>query len=147
MDAASATTLFVVRHAEKADDGTSDPPLTADGTARAERLAAMLRDAQIDAAYATGYRRTQATAAPLAEAAGISVTTYEEQGGELADLLLERHAGETVLVAGHSNTVPMLLNALVGDERFVQLAETEYDALFVVVAHTRGAVEVVPLRF
>lgn len=44
------------------------------------------------------------------------------------------NSGEAVLVVGHSNTVPMLLNAFVGEERYEWLGEQEYDALFAVSA-------------
>lgn len=131
---AAPATLYLVRHAEKADDGTDDPPLTDAGTARAQHLAAMLADAGIDAVYATRYRRNQETAAPLAEALGVPVTTYAAQGAALADTLRARHAGQDVLVVGHSNTVPQLLDALVGADAYDDLSEQEYDALFVVTA-------------
>lgn len=144
---APLTTLYLVRHAEKADDGTDDPPLTAAGQARADRLAAMLRDAGIDAVYATRYRRNQETATPLADTLGLSVTTYEAQGSALADTLLARHAGDDVLVVGHSNTVPWLLNALVGAERYAQLAEDAYDGLYVVTVAAPGRADVALLRF
>lgn len=141
------TTLILVRHAEKASDGTRDPALTPEGTARAERLAELLADAGIDAVYSTPYQRTRQTAAPTAEALGQEVVTYKVQGEALADTLLRRHPGQKVLVVGHSNTVPQLLNALVGEERFEWLREQEFDALFVVSASERGAADVTLLRY
>ncbi|RMH67641.1 MAG: hypothetical protein D6685_03310 [Bacteroidetes bacterium] len=141
------TTLYLVRHAEKADDGTDDPPLTEAGQARAERLAAMLQEAGIDAIYATRYRRNQETVAPLAEALGLAVTTHEVQGAALADTLLARHAGGDVVVVGHSNTVPWLLNALVGEARYDQLAEDDYGGLYVVTVAAPGRADVALLRF
>ncbi len=141
------TTLFIVRHAEKVDDGTKDPPLADEGHARAEALARLLRDAGLNAVYATPYRRTQETAARLAEQLNLHVTTYEAQGAALADTLRSRHTGQQVLVVGHSNTVPMLLNALLGAERYQQLGEMEYDALFVVTLAENGTAGVALLRY
>src|SRR4051812_14663267 len=71
--AAEATpTLFLVRHAEKASDGGNDPGLSAAGQQRAQALARMLKDAGIAAIFTTEFKRTQATAAPLAEATHVT---------------------------------------------------------------------------
>ena len=72
--ATAQSTIFVVRHAEKAD-ATKDPDLSEAGRVRAEALAKALRDANITAIYATEFKRTQQTAAPLAKALGITATT------------------------------------------------------------------------
>jgi broad specificity phosphatase PhoE len=107
-------TFVLVRHAEKADDGSKDPPLSTAGAARALALATGLRDAPLRAAYATAYRRTQATAAPSASAHSLPVTTYEAKlaAGEFADKLRHDHVDGTVLVVGHSNTIPDIAAAL-----------------------------------
>lgn len=107
-------TFVLVRHAEKADDGSKDPPLNVDGTARAQALAASLRDAPLRAAYATAYRRTQATATPAANGHSLQVTTYDAKlpAHEFATRLRRGHATGTVLIVGHSNTVPGIAAAL-----------------------------------
>lgn len=113
--ASQATRTFVlVRHAEKATDDPKDPSLSDAGRARASRLATSFDGAPVTAVYATGYRRTQATAQPAAEAHGLPVRTYE--AGVMADAfaatLRAAHASGTVLVVGHSNTVPAIASAL-----------------------------------
>ncbi|MFC5576460.1 SixA phosphatase family protein [Lysobacter niabensis] len=131
------TTFILVRHAEKADDGSKDPPLNAAGTARAQALAADLRDAPVRAAYATAYRRTQATAAPTASAHSLQVMTYDAKlpAGEFAARLRQVHADGTVLVVGHSNTVPDIAAALcqcsvppMGDDEFDRRITIRIDA-------------------
>jgi broad specificity phosphatase PhoE len=108
------TTFILVRHAEKADDGSKDPPLDATGEARARALATSLRNAPLRAAYATAYRRTQATAAPSASEHSLPVTTYDAKlsAGEFATRLRHDQPDGTVLVVGHSNTVPGIAVAL-----------------------------------
>lgn len=111
---APAAEFVVVRHAGKADDGSGDPPLNPAGRARAAALAKALRDAPVRAVFATGYRRTQQTAAPVAAAHGVAVTTYDvnQPATAFAARLRRGHVAGTVLVIGHSNTVPALVAAL-----------------------------------
>lgn len=130
-DLQNTTTIVMVRHAEKADDGTSDPALTPLGQARAQRLAAMLAPMEIDAVYSTPYQRTRLTGKPTADLKNLTVRDYAPHDAEFLPKLLNEHPGETVLVVGHSNTIPNLVNALTG-RTFEQLEESEYDKLFIV---------------
>src|SRR3954467_13424487 len=66
-DAAAQSTIFFVRHAEKAAGGGNDPDLSDLGRARAESLATMLKDSAVSAIFVSELKRTQQTAAPLAK--------------------------------------------------------------------------------
>ncbi|MBC7892991.1 MAG: histidine phosphatase family protein [Sphingobacteriaceae bacterium] len=140
----TSTTLFLVRHAEKADQ-TDTSPLTERGKARAEKLAEMLRDATVQAVYSTNYVRTRETGRPLAEKRGLTVQPYEAKDEGFAKTIVEKHGGQRVLVVGHSNTIPKLVNALAGTN-LSNLNDDEYDALFVVTVPKRGTPQVVVLR-
>lgn len=133
----TVTTLVLVRHAEKGPDG-ADPALSEVGRERAEALARLFADAGVTALVATPYRRTHQTLEPLARRSKLEI---EVRPVDLADptqyarseveWLLARHQGETVVVAGHSNTVPLLLGAL-GIADPPDIRDDEYDDLFVV---------------
>lgn len=107
-------TYIVVRHAEKASADPRDPALSDAGRSRAEALAAQLHDLPVDAAYATGYRRTQQTTAPAARTHGLVVRTYDAKlpAAAFVARLRRDHPSGTVLVVGHSNTVPGIVAAL-----------------------------------
>ena len=126
--AAAQPTIFIVRHAEKAD-ATKDPDLSEAGRLRAEYLAKMLKDANISAIYATEFKRTQQTAAPLAKALGLSVLTLPP--GDDAVPKLRSTTGNS-LVVGHGNTIPDLIKAL-GISEQINIPENDYDNLFIVV--------------
>ena len=138
VSAAAQQTIFVVRHAERADTAAggsptmaSDPDLSEAGRARAQSLANALKDAKITAIFATPYKRTQQTAEPLAKALGLQVTTIDPN--DAAGLIEKAKAASgNVLIVGHSNTVPDLLTRL-GIADAPKLADDEYDNLFVVV--------------
>lgn len=131
--APQTTVVYVVRHAEKfASDPTDrDPALSSPGRARSEALVAALRDVPIAAAFATEFKRTQQTVQPTALAHGLNVTiaSARDPAGLAAQIARDFH-GKTVLVAGHSNTVPAVLKAM-GVAAPPALAETDYDDLFI----------------
>lgn len=132
---ATTTTVFVIRHAERAAGADPDPPLSVAGQLRAERLADLFSSADprygLQAIIVTELRRTQETARPLANALGIPVVVVP--AGEptaAARRALEEYAGQRVLIIGHSNTVPVIVRELSG-ERVPDLAETDYATLYV----------------
>lgn len=135
--ASAQGTIFLVRHAERADSGTmagttmaTDPELSEAGRARAESLAVMLKDAGIKAIYTTEYQRTRQTAAPLAKALGIEITVVSSRDSKaLVDKL--KAAAAPVLVVGHSNTVGETIAAL-GVSEPVKIGDADYDNLFIV---------------
>ena len=126
----SQSTVFIVRHAEKAND-SKDAELSEAGRARAEALANMLRDSKNSAIYTTEFKRTQQTAAPLAKALGLTVTMLpaENQAALVAKL---RASAANSLVVGHGNTIPDIIKAL-GITEPVHIPDSDYDNLFVVV--------------
>jgi len=142
---ADPVTIFLVRHAEKADDGTKDPPLTAAGAARAARLRDMLLAADIERIYSTDYQRTRQTAKPLADTLGLPVTTYPSFDSTFITALPRKHTGQHILMTGHSNTIPATVNHLTGSS-YADLQEMEYDKVFV-VSGQEGQWSVVQLRY
>jgi phosphohistidine phosphatase SixA len=134
-------TVVLVRHAERADQApgqaammATDPDLSEAGRARAESLAATLRDAGITAIFTTQFKRTRQTAEPLAKALGLTVQSVDSKDVDGLVAKIKAIDGN-VLVVGHSNSVPNTMKGL-GVETDVAIADTEYDNLFIL---TRGA--------
>jgi broad specificity phosphatase PhoE len=145
--------VVVVRHAEKAADDPRDPTLSAEGQARAERLAVALRGLKLGAVYTTQYPRTRLTAAPAAKACGVEVTVREANAAnnatyarDLANEIRQGPPGQAVLVVGHSNTVPELVQVLTGATP-EPMADTEFDRIYVVSLPADGPARVVVLRY
>lgn len=138
------TVVFLVRHAERAEDGTDDPPISGAGEERAALLATMLSDADLTHVHTTDYRRTRTTGRPTAEVAGLEMRLYDPDD-------LEAFAGELRampgrhLILGHSNTTPPLVEALGGDAAG-PIEEIEYDRLYIVTLTPEGASTVL-IRF
>ena len=142
-----ATTFIMVRHAETTGSG-SNPNLSVDGQSRANRLSQMLEKVNLNAIYSTNYNRTKQTAQPAATAKGITITTYDPfVPGALVDQALLSFPKGAVLVVGHSNTIPDMLNEMVGSNMFPDISENEYDNLFVVHVSALGEATVTHLKY
>jgi broad specificity phosphatase PhoE len=132
---AGATTVVLVRHAEKADD-TKDPELSPLGQARAQALAAAVSGLAIDAVIVSDTRRAALTGATAAKARGLTPVVVPTSGGAashvkaVVDAVRALRPGSAVLVVGHSNTVPLIVAALGGPE-LPALCEKEFAPLFV----------------
>lgn len=138
--AGQATTVIVVRHAEKAAMPADDPPLTVAGEARARDLWDAVKDAGVGAVITTQFARTKSTAQPTAAALALPTEVVNAAGATPAQdvaAAVRKHAGHTVLVVGHSNTVPAIVEAL-GAKRPAAICDAEYDNLYIVTIGTDG---------
>ena len=113
--------VFVMRHLQ-AEAGV-DPGLTAAGAEQARSLATWFgkRDG-LRAIYVSRYRRAQETAAPLAAKLGVQPTVYDPANSDALVQAVKANRGN-VLVVGHSNTVPDIVERLGG----VRPAPIEHD--------------------
>ena len=151
-------TVYLVRHAERADEPRQDPPLTEKGNARAQELARILSNANIKAIITSQFSRTKLTAEPLAKQANVTVTSIslslspsnprmisEQSTTEVTNKILER-AGESVLVIGHSNSIPDVIKMLGGDVT-PTIDEKKFDDLFVVTVYAKGKAKVSHMKY
>lgn len=141
------TTVVLVRHAEKQQESGNDPALTGEGVSRARVLASVLGDTGIDALFASQYRRTQATLAPLSELAGVPVEIIDAgQPEQLVERVLSEHRGQIVVIAGHSNTIPDLVMRLSGIET-PAIDESDYSGIYVVSLPRFGEARLLRLSY
>jgi phosphohistidine phosphatase SixA len=134
-DMRATTVVIAVRHAEVEVDAGPDPKLSLLGQERAARLARVLAKIQgergVDAVFASEMLRTQQTVAPLAQSLSLPTNILPVAGWtDLPGRLLREQRAKIVLVAGHSNTLPPLIEALSGES--ISIEETEYDRLYIV---------------
>lgn len=128
--------VVLVRHAEKADE-SKDPPLTAAGKARAECLADLLAPAAVTDVLSTDYQRTRDTVGPLAAEHGRTVEVLADADATgWVKRLRALPPGAVAVVAGHSNTIPVLVRDLTGQE--VTIEPAEYDRMLVLALSEAG---------
>jgi len=142
------TTIILTRHAEKIiDPNNPDVDLSPAGQARALEIVRMLGDAGVNAIYATQYKRTQQTVKPLADKLGLPVTIVNAKNTpDLIAQIKAQNSGQTILIAGHNNTVPEIIAAL-GGPQYPPIPDTEYDNLFVVTVYRTGKVKVLKMKY
>jgi broad specificity phosphatase PhoE len=149
---ADSTTIIVVRHAEKVQGGSADPPLSPAGEARAALLARMLGDTRlpghIDAIYVSPALRNRLTAAPLA--ARLRLTPSVVASGDSRDLarrVMREHSGGRILVVGHVDTVPAIVAALSGAKDVPPIGSEEYGTMYIVTVPRIGSANILSVSY
>lgn len=143
-------TVLITRHAEKGDF-SADPPLSDQGMRRAEALSLLPETQSVTTVITTQYRRSIETAAPAAVRQGllsrvVNATARPDDLKALADEILESAEFGTVLVVGHSNTVPLIIRELGGPADIV-LTEEDYGDLFILTINSGGEVSMERSRY
>lgn len=136
------TVVIIVRHADKAAAPANDPPLTAVGVERAQSLAEYLKDAKVGAVLHTPTTRTRETSRPSAERFGLTPEIIPTGPGPVVSAavveMVRKHAGQTILIVGHSNTVMPWIAALGGPQR-ENLCDHQYDGIYTLILDGRSA--------
>lgn len=147
LQSSEATTIILVRHAEKESSG-KDPSLTAEGVARAEDLKQLLQNVKLNAVYSTDYQRTRLTALPTADLHGLDIQLYDAKMLEtFKQEILNTRQGQKILVVGHSNSTPNLINLLTGENIYQQIPESDYDNLYIVTVIESAKAETLNIKY
>lgn len=128
--------IYVMRHLNT-PAGVPDPDLTSDG----QRTAAVLVDwfstrSKPGVIYVSSTKRAQQTAAPLAKSLGITPKIYNPSD---TPGLVAAVGGESgnVLVVGHSNTVPEIIE-LLGEQRPAALVHEDFGDIWLLSGSPRA---------
>lgn len=139
----STTVILIVRHGERDDAAscmppTNNPPLSTAGQTRAEELAHVGEDTGLQAIYASDFCRTQQTVQPIANQLGLTVTPVNQHAADgspdvdaLVAQVKSNNEGQKILISGHSDTVPLIIEKL-GGGAVNPIGGAEFDNLYVV---------------
>lgn len=144
----STVVLILVKHAETQAGGGTNPVLSADGQIRANELARLLQNVELDAIYSTNLSRTIGTANPSSIDQGIPIDIYDgfDMPG-FEEQVKAQHKGQTILVSGHSDTTPDLLNLLTNSNDYELFPENGFDRLFFVSLNSLDEASVVFIEY
>jgi broad specificity phosphatase PhoE len=139
-------TVVLVRHADiDLPPRSGDPPLNAAGRRRAEALAHVIGPAGATSLFTSTFLRTVQTMRPLATQTGL-VPQPVPTPDVWAQQVVAEALGEVVVVVGHSNTIPEMLEAL-GVPSPAPIGEREFDNLFVAAVAGPGNAHVTHLKY
>lgn len=124
------TTIYLIRHAEKADQ-SSNPELSQAGIERAKSWANYFEKTPLDVFYTTSYRRTQQTCSTIATTKQKDILFYKPDAMDLKRLISENN-GKTILIVGHSNTIPAYINKLLDESKYTDIPESEFGSLYII---------------
>lgn len=148
----ATSSIVVLASTGEKDPGTiDDPPISAEGEQRAQRLAQLFAGGggpgRLDALYVSSERRAQQTAAPLAERLHLTVSVFavQEAAATAAGLLRNRDGAAVLVVAGGA-AVQQLLRQLAGTAAGADSA-SEPDLLYIVSVPSVGRPHVLRLKY
>jgi len=127
------TTYYLIRHAEKvrSNANNKNPNLKEKGVDRAIKWSKTFKNIEFDYIFSTNYKRTIQTALPTAKNKNIEIQFYNPN-----DLYNEEFkaltTGKTVLIVGHSNTTPLFVNKILGEEKYQEIDDRNNANLYII---------------
>ena len=129
----NTSVYYFIRHAEKdrSDSTNKNPSLTIQGLERANKWALFFKDKNIAAVYSTNYKRTQQTALPIAKEQNLEIISYTAKE-LISEKFIADNKGKNIVIVGHSNTTPELVNNLLGEKKYEDISDSENNNVFIV---------------
>jgi DNA-binding winged helix-turn-helix (wHTH) protein/broad specificity phosphatase PhoE len=130
------TQIFILRHTEKADD-SENPDLSAKGIERAKYWKKVLQHTEIDHVYTTDFKRNIETALLISDNNSVKPELYYPMSFDVQKFL-KLIKGETVLIIGHSNTIPDMVNRLINENKYPPMSHKNYNILYLITINENG---------
>lgn len=135
---AQPSLVVLVRHGEKQPTPADDPSLSEAGVARARALDAALANAAPSTIIVSPRKRTGETAVVVQQRVGVTPTVIPLDAQHVKNVAAAvMKASGVVLVVGHSNTIPAIVNALAGT-KLPDICDASYATMFLVTPATGG---------
>ena len=126
------TKVYLIRHAEKdrTDKTNSNPHLNSLGTKRSLKWKDFFKNINFDIIYSTNYHRTLETIKPFSEN-GTELIIYNPSKIDYNEFV-SNNKGKTILVVGHSNTIPIFTNRISNKNLYNDIEDNNNSNLYVV---------------
>jgi 2,3-bisphosphoglycerate-dependent phosphoglycerate mutase len=124
------TQYYFIRHAEKADS-SKNPDLSEKGLERAQEWKTLFSEINFDAVYSTDFNRTLQTIQPIVADNNQLLKIYNPKMIDIEAFKKETH-GKTILIVGHSNTIPNMINQIIKENKYTNIEENQFGNLYIV---------------
>lgn len=126
----NTTTYYFIRHAEKVDN-SKNPDLSEMGLERAKLWNEIFAEINLDAIYSTDFKRTVETVTPIANSKKVTIINYNPKTLDI-ESFKKNTLGKKVLVVGHSNTIPNLVNQIINKKIYNEMDDVTFGNLYIV---------------
>jgi 2,3-bisphosphoglycerate-dependent phosphoglycerate mutase len=124
------TQYYFIRHAEKGDS-SKNPDLSEKGLERAQEWKTLFSEINFDAVYSTDFNRTLQTIQPIVAGNNKLLKIYNPKMIDIEAFKKETH-GKTILIVGHSNTIPNMVNQIIKENKYTNIEENQFGNLYIV---------------
>ena len=131
------TQIYIIRHTEKADDTAENPNLSAAGIERAKYWKKVLQHIQFDQVFTTDFKRNMQTAKLISNDSSVKPELYYPMSFDVLKFI-NLIKGQKVLIVGHSNTIPDMVNRLIDQTKYPPMSHENYNILYVVNINKNG---------
>ncbi len=124
------TQYYFIRHAEKVDS-SKNPDLSEKGLEKAQQWKTLFSKINFDAVYSTDFNRTLQTIQPIVADNNQLLKIYNPKMIDIEAFKKETH-GKTILIVGHSNTIPNMVNQIIKENKYTNIEENQFGNLYIV---------------
>lgn len=129
------TQIYILRHADKVDD-SENSPLSEIGIQRAKYWKTVLQYIKFDTVYTTDFKRNKQTASLISEDK-IPIEIYYPMSFDVKKFI-SKVRGKKILIIAHSNTIPDMVNRLIGESTYAPMSHRNYSMLFIITISDEG---------
>lgn len=135
--ASDVTQIYILRHTEKADDTSEDPELSTAGIKRANYWKKVLQNIDFDKVFTTEFKRNIQTADIISKERTIQPDLYYPMSFDVLKFI-NQIKGQNVLIIGHSNTIPDMVNRLIDETKYPPMSHQNYNVMYIVTINGNG---------
>lgn len=133
----NVTQIYILRHAEKESATEENPDLSELGIKHASYWKKVLQHIKFERVFTTDFIRNIKTAEILSSDLSIKPEIYYPMSFDILNFIKEIQ-GQKVLIIGHSNTIPDMVNRIINETIYPPMSHKNYNLLYQITINENG---------